>query len=435
MRILEKQRIFNQIDFLFFGLFFISFFHSVLCTLFYISLLYYYRFGIKGCIKVLILSTIRGVLNPALASVALGANLKLLIILVTSVLIIIYAKPKEKERRKLNNVINVVVLYCIFSAVSSFIFSSYPITAFFKIVSFVLPFIAVLKGIAVTYESYDWMEYFCGIFFTLFVVSFLLIPFDSFRIVNADFQGAFNHVNIFGILAALFIVVILESKIFFRGKRLRYIVILAVLYMIYLSASRTGFAVALLVLLMNFITSKKKVENKIVFLFFLFCALILLLIIVPDNMLQTIQKNVVEFIWKNNADSLWESREQLIEVAKQKYEAHPIFGSGFMIPYIEGKWDLGLYLGLQVEPGNIFWAVLGDTGIIGSILFTIFILTICLQGKLADIHMLIGVIGVNMGEMVFFSSNNISILLYFLIALYIFRKKEPLSPELNKRSL
>lgn len=426
---IEKQIIYNQIDLVFLGLFFISFFHSILCSLFYILLLYYYRFGIKGCIKVLILATTRGALNPALARVAAGANLKLAIILLTSVVIIAYAKPRAKELRKLNLVIGAILVYCLFAAVSSFIFSSYPTTAFFKIVSFAVPFIAILKGIACTYESYDWLEYFCGIFFTLFVISFLLIPFDSFRIVNDDFQGVFNHVNVFGILAALFIVAVLGSNFFSRKRKLRFVVILAVLYMIYLSASRTGLAVAVLVLITNFIMNKKKVGNKIVFLFCMFCAFILILIIVPDNILESIQQNITEFIWKNNSEDIWDSREQLIEIAKQKYEAHPLFGSGFMIPYIPQECNLGLYLGLQVEPGNIFWSVLGDTGIIGGILFVFVILTISLQGKLSDMYMLIGVIGINMGEMVFFSSNNISIILYFLIALYIFQRKKNINAE------
>ncbi len=422
MEKIEKQVIFSQIDFIFLGFFFISFFHSILCTLFYVSLLYYYRYGIKGCIKVLILATTRGVLNPALARAAAGANLKLLIILLTSVIIIAYAKPKAKELKKLNRIIWAIFIYCLFAAVSSFLFSSYPITAFFKIVSFAVPFIAILKGIAFTYESYDWIEYFCGIFLILFVISFLLIPFDSFRIVNADFQGVFNHVNIFGILAALFIIAIFQSNIFVGKRKFRFIIILAVLYMIYLSASRTGMAIALLVLITNFIMNKRKVGNKVVFLFYMLCIIFLIYIFLPDNILHSIQQNITEFIWKNNSDNLWDSREQLIEIAKQKYEAHPLFGSGFMIPYIPGEWNLGLYLGLQVEPGNIFWSVLGDTGIIGCILFIVLLLTICLQGKLSDIYIMVGTIGINMGEMDLFSSNNISVILYFLMALYIFRR-------------
>ena len=42
------------------------------------------------------------------------------------------------------------------------------------------------------------------------------------------------------------------------------------------------------------------------------------------------------------------------------------------------------------------------------------------KGNFENIYLLIAALMINMGEMVFFSSNNYAILLYFLIALYLF---------------
>ena len=64
--------------------------------------------------------------------------------------------------------------------------------------------------------------------------------------------------------------------------------------------------------------------------------------------------------------------------------------------------------------------LLGDTGIVGASFFGILVFAIFKNGTWSRLHLLVGAFIVNMGEMVFFSSNNMSILIYFLIAVYLF---------------
>lgn len=420
---LKRDRVYENVDIIFIGLFFISFLNSLSGILFYILLLYYLKSGIKGCIKILILATTRGILNPALASDTNGTNIKLAVILLASLYIVIYAKPELKDVKKINITFFTLFLFCVYTIISSLFFSSYPTTATFKVISFALPFMAILKGISATYDRYDWKKYFGSFYLILFIISIFLIPFDRFRVVNDDFQGIFNHVNVFGIVSALFLAVIIDADFMFKLKGIKTIIIGLILFMIYLSASRTGLFISILVILAYFVFSKRTVGTKIFYLLCFIGLTVIILAFVPNNQIHDIQSAIHDFIWKNNAENILDSRLELIEAAKQKYENNPLFGSGFMVPYKDGIYNVSLQFGLIVEPGNIFWAILGDTGLIGAFLFILFILSILFQGSLKNIYLIIGAFGVNFGEMVFFSSNNMSIIIYLLIALYLFDNK------------
>ena len=99
---IKRNRVYEKVDIIFIGLFFVSFLNSLSGFLFYILLLYYFKYGIRGCIKILILATTRGILNPALASDTNSTNIKLAVILLASLFIVIYAKPELNNIKKIN---------------------------------------------------------------------------------------------------------------------------------------------------------------------------------------------------------------------------------------------------------------------------------------------------------------------------------------------
>lgn len=107
------------------------------------------------------------------------------------------------------------------------------------------------------------------------------------------------------------------------------------------------------------------------------------------------------------------------KMQEEKYNNNKLIGSGFMMPYISNYSSLGLEMSLNVEPGNLIWCLRGDVGIIGTIVFVLFLVSILLFGNFKYLSLLISSIGVCMGEMVFFSVNSIGILLYVLIAIYL----------------
>lgn len=421
---------FKKIDKFFLILFFLSFFHPILGLLFNIVLIYYWKWGVEGCLKSLLFLTIRGILNPALAAVASVQSIRWLIFLGASILILLYGKIDEKDNK--HNKYNLIVLSVSgFSCIViylGFVTSSYPITAMFKAISFAIVFCAVMKGIAVTIEEVDWSMFFVSFFSILYLINIFLIPFQQFRIVNDNFQGVFNHVNLFGIVSALFFAMLQKSKFYKEHKVMKCLMSIAIFVMVYLSASRTGLLSLIIIFLLYFYSNGSRRFFKTI-LALSICTIIL--IFIPEKAEQSLVKNIHEFVYKNDAENIMDSRLDIMENYKIKYELEPLAGTGLMVPYDSEIRDYSLKFDLSVEPGNLIWTLVGDTGIIGTIAFGMFFLTLLCSGKIKNMYILFGAFIVCMGEMVFFSVNNMAVIIYFLIAIYVFdyEKKDNIKVE------
>lgn len=403
-------------------LFLISLIVAPFGIVFHIGLLYLvYKQKVIGSIKYLILVTLRGVLF-----ISVGASsVKLLIILVLS-LYIIFKTFSIVKKSNIKLVVYSILLFSVYTLLASFISGSYPIISAFKVISFTFTFIAVIQGVLCTKNRIDWLEYLYKWLTALMVVSFFLIPFKQFRFVNSNFQGIYNHVNMMGMMGSIYIVILLSKKekllsIKIDDKSINILIILT-LYMQFLSASRTGLVTSLGCILIHFflnITVKKIIVAFIPIV--IFCGIYYF----NSNIRDEIDNMVIEYIYKsklnnitNNIDIL-ASRRNLQENSILKYNNNKLFGSGFMTQYERNIQSYTLDLDLFYEPGNLIWMLIGDTGIIGVILFFITIFIIMSLGNLKAIPMLIACLGICMGEMVFFSVNNNAIILYVVFALYI----------------
>jgi len=419
-RNIYEYPIFWRVDIVFIFLFFLSFANSVFSTVFMLLLLYYWRYGVEGCIKALVLLTTRGIISPAVASGSGITTVKWAVLLGTSLWILMNAHNSMENKRKINCVMLSLMIFAGIVALSSMIQSSYPVTSLFKMISFALPFSAIIIGIEATHMECRWIDYFAAFFLLLFGISAVLIPFGHFRVTNEDFQGVFNHVNMLGIISAVFIAAFLQSSLFRERKIIRTGIVVAVLVMEYLSMSRTGMFSAVTVLITYYFTNAQPFSRKAAKLLFALLIILALYFIIGSAMQVSILDKAYDFIWKNSKDSIFDSRMEILTQAQQRFQTHKLLGSGFMVPFYEGIKDYSLKFDLIVEPSNLLWMLLSDTGIVGIILFGVLFFNIVVHGKWKRIHLLVGVFMVNMGEMVFFSSNNMSILLYFLIAVYMF---------------
>lgn len=419
------REIYSQLDMIFILLFFLSFFHSILGLVFYLSLFYYWKYGVPGGIRVLFFITTRSIMSTAVAAIPGGGNmLKWFLLLGSSIWILLNVKNRNYNRRKGDGVILWLILFIVVEALSTIETSSYPVTSIFKLISFGLPLIAIVIGVALTNKKYRWTEYIVVFYTILFCINFVLIPFGKFRIVNNNFQGVFNHVNMLGIISVIYIALLLNSKFFAERKRIRLLMLCLTFIMIFLSMSRTGMFSAIMVVLVYIIFNAKKHLKGIIVSGIGAFILVMIVSFTNSPLLENIKNTAEEFIWKNSEESIWDSRKELIEEAQERFETHKFLGSGFMVPYEKNVVDYHLNFDLIVEPGNILWMLLGDTGIVGITLFGIFIVKIALSGTRRKLFLLVAALIVNMGEMVFFSSNNMSILLYLLIAIYIFDREE-----------
>ena len=412
---IEQKAVLQKVDVVFLFLFVVSFFSGILATIYMLLLLYYNKYGIVGSLKVLILLTVRGLLSAAVASV-LDPNIKWIVLLSTSLWIVLQAKPIASLAGKINRVIVLVGLFAILVGIVSFFVSSYPITSLFKMISFVLPFIAVIKGLSTVDNRGEIINFVTLLLSGLFVISLFLLPFAYFRTINDDFQGVFNHVNMCGIMSAVYISFVLVSSCF-KKSIIKVILVILALVLCYFSASRTGMFSCIIILITYLVVSAQTFTQKIITIILGALAIWIFVLYFGKG---TLEKGVTEFLWKNSNDSIFDSRLGIIEEARERFQKNKAFGTGFMVPYKEGLKNYELRFDLIVEPGNLVYMLLGDTGILGLTIFSTFALVMLLNGKISRLYLFVGAFVINFGEMVFFSSNNMSVLLYLLLAIYLF---------------
>ena len=405
-------------------LFLLSLLNPIFGVVFYIGAIrLVYNSGMVGIIKYIIFVTMRDLLSLKIAVSLSSLNTFKLFIFILLALYCIYISLMDKCIKKNLNVILSCIFFCILAALFSFCTGSYPITSIFKCISFGIVFCALIIGIVQTKDTMDWCKYLITVLTPFFIISFLVIPFPSFRIINDNFQGIFNHVNMCGIMCTIYITFLLFNKIKNNKEMItKIILIIMTLFMQYLTFSRTGMLVSIIVIFINFVFNRHSMVTYLLIASFMFgCYIVYNL---NDDIKSLVNTTVVDYIYKGNQEDIFASRRILQKEAENKYSENPFIGSGFMTPYIRDYVDYSLNTSLNVEPGSIIWTLFGDVGIFGTIAFIIFVCSIVISGRLKNIFLILCVFGICSGEMVFFSINNgISIFLYLLLASYISYKK------------
>lgn len=411
-------------DVLTLSIFFFSFFNSFSLLISFMLLFSLFFEKEIGAIKILNLITFRTVINPGLAiDLSNFEIIKWITILSASCyLVFSFFKLGNLQRRELTPVLIFISLFYVYTIISSFIFSSLPTVALFKISSYVIPFFAIIIGIYLTREKMDWMQWLFKAFFLVFFISIFLIPFPIGYLRNSvGFQGILNHPNLFGIVMVLFFSLtitkytnkMIPKKIYF------YLLELSIIFLIFLSKSRTSFLSVIIILILFFILdSKKNILYKYLFSLFLFL-IFLIYIIMDPTPLESLQS----FLYKGQENgNIFFSREQQAAGIIGNFMKNPFFGTGFGVPVTNYR-SFSFSFDAVVEPGNLIFAVLSYGGIFGLGFFFMYMLKIILfnlKNLRKQIYLPLAAVLISMGEMVFFSTNNIGILLYMLIAIYMF---------------
>ncbi|WP_278627198.1 hypothetical protein [Thomasclavelia cocleata] len=389
----------------------------------YMGLLYLtYKEKIMGAIKSLIIITFRGILSTAVAVYAGSYDtMKLFVIFILSLYILYKSFDVNKKVNRITVIVFSIFIFCIYIIIASFISGSYPVTSFFKIVSFFITFVAVIEGIYITKEKIDWLEYLCKWLTILMITSFFLLPFDSFKTINNNFQGVFNHVNVLGVIGALYISLLLvkNESIVVKNKLAKKVLIIMTLIMQYYTLSRTGLIISCICLFVNFITNTSIKKIIYISVIFLSCFIVYT---TNDTINTQINNELISFIYKGNQSNILASRRDIQKDSQLKYENNELLGSGFMLPFEKNVRDYSLNLGKNYEPSNLIWMLIGDTGQIGVLLFLVFTFLLIINGQIKYIILVISSFGICMGEMVFFSVNNFSIIIYTILSIYLIKK-------------
>lgn len=400
----------------------ISFVHSIGLLLFLILILSLLLQREVGAIKILNLIILRTIINPGVAvGISQFQILKWIILFSCAIyLILSYFKMNKVQKNKLNNIIILVAIFAIYNIIVSFIFSSLPIVATFKVFSYSIIFLGILIGVIYTEQKITWINWMITLLSLIIIPSivFIVIPVGYF-INGHAFQGITDQPNMFGIVAALFLALLFTNKQIGKNtisnKFYFFALFFVSFYMIILSESRTGFISSFVLIFMYLLFSKIKWIFK--YLFVYITTIILILVPIFRNHLFSFFS---DFLYKGGQDILF-SRAGQVEGLLYNFLSNPWFGRGFQVPVLPYKsFEFGF--NYFVEPGNLVLAVLSNSGIIGFILFIFYMGYILLKGikQFGNVGFLfISVIFICMGEMVFFSSNSIGIWCYMFFALYI----------------
>jgi hypothetical protein len=381
-----------------------------------------------GAIKILNILTLRSIVNPGVAvSIAQFENLKWIILFGCSFyLLTFYFKLVKKQKHKIKNIILIVALFTIYNIFTALIYSSLPIVAISKLLSYVVIFLAIIIGIGYTYSKIDWIKWMFIMFQLLMVVSVFLVSTPVGYLRNGrGFQGMINHPNLFAIVCVLFFAVTIAYNLS-RGsysKIYTLFVVTITFYMVIISQSRTAFVSILIILLIYFIFAKTNRIIRVVRVCTL--SIFITLVLFIENRLSLI---VINFLYKGQVrGNLLYSRENQIDGLMQNFFSNPWFGTGFAVPVLPIR-SFDFSSAFVVEPGNLFLAVLSYSGIVGFIIFSTYIIKIFLVNKVNFSrvgYLPISTLLISMGEMTFFSSNNIGIWCYTFLAIYIWTNAFP----------
>lgn len=369
------------------------------------------QYGKAGAVEFFIFLQLRSLLSTGIAVGFDGilASIKWGIVFLLSVYLLLgYRKMKNAE---ISNVIFWVVILSVVSIISAWMTSSYPVTASFKVLSYAIPFTAILKGVSET-EDCAWIKKITQSLGILVLGSAVLLNSSIGYLRNGrSFQGVFNHPNVYGVMLSIFV-----AGYLYQQKRLSVKAILVIgasLFLLYQTGSRTGMISVMVTIVVFLATQDLYPATK---------ALSAILVVVVTGLVLSLDGSlsdaIMNYLYKGNSDNIFASRTDQIANNMSRFLKSPILGTGFNVPYVEGVRTYAFSFDLITENGNLFMAILGDIGVIGMFLFLITYGKIFLLGKGTISTIFLAPFLVCMGEMAFFSTNNFGIILYLYFAIY-----------------
>ena len=403
-------------EYIYIIIFLISCLNSYLIYIFLILIFFKIREGGQGFLKICLLYTLRqSIVLPGLAIMTgTQSNLKQILILGAALWILgTYIKRKEG---KIPVICLPVAAFGISALISTVFFGSFPVAGAIKVINFVIVLVAIIVATIESIEYFDIEQYMFYAMSFVMMISVCVIPYRG-AYVNGSagmlFQGVWNHPNDFGVICAIYLAMLLVHYDKIKGKQL--VQISLVFIMIYLSKARGAMIAALIILLIYFIVCGNK-YNRIILISVITLS-IFVIYITP------IKDDIGAFFFKGtqNSNSLTEafsSRDEVIEVAKNRFLSNPMFGRGLLIPYASGERSLSFSV-KGIEPGNIFLELLGGTGGIGCISFFYLILKIFRQSREKYKIYPVVIVAASISEVSFFSVNNYGAIYYMLLALAI----------------
>lgn len=260
------------------------------------------------------------------------------------------------------------------------------------------------------------------------LLSMFTIPFHSISYARdgLGFQGILNHPQSFAVYVSA-----LMAYCFFEYKaKVRFLICLLVLFLLYLTRARTGFLVLFSIIIPYFVVPgwyvltfrwSKFFQNIRVF----FKSVLLLVIFAVSVFLYLGSEKIQTFLFKAEentsfSEALEDSRGFIISQQWENFRENKVFGIGFGIANSETHaQEIETFNGIPVsastEKANLVLAVIEETGILGGLFFFPFLIIISLQMK-DESQFWIAILLSNLSEVTFFSIGSFGLLAAILIS-------------------
>lgn len=414
--------------------FVLSIFHNIFLLMFLLYLCWIATQSIENSIKSLILIAIRTILNPKLAvPIASFQMLKWIIIFGIVTLILIRANRRTLHTQnldKVKTVMSAVWVFAFFVFIISFINSSYPVISVFKVFSFVYVFSGIIVGVCLTSGKIYWSRWIYKYMSIVMWSSLLLALFPQGYYLHTNFlQGATDQSNMLGIISALYVSLTTYLLVEEKRKKEKIISLIIGIACCWMSNSRTGMLSIVIILTIWFFVVQIKRGTKIKIFLGLVCVTGALFLWTPAR--QTVLSEISDFIYKSDnvtellpTSQIFASREGQKQAFLNKFNNNILYGSGFQTPFEPNVQSWEFRFDLIVEPGNIAYALLGDLGIVGFFLFSMYMVSMMINVRnRAGFLVLLAPLAISLGEMVFFSVNNFAAILYVLMGIALFEDR------------
>ena len=239
------------------------------------------------------------------------------------------------------------------------------------------------------------------------------------------FNGPLYHSNALGPFAVTLVAFLTSASLYGKYKNRWICLVLAIflIYFITLTRSRTAVFSLIIGLLLGYtcsLTAVRKLgtrlrRNMSAGSLFGYATALLMVLVVGDTLTSgRIYRAVVSFTNKGGDENsgidlkqVMQSRESLINQSWELFKSHPLTGIGFQVSYDEEFRRKATLLSAPVEKGFLPTAVLEETGIFGTLCFTIFIVSflgyLIGQRNIPATTVFLVVLFTNMGEVQFFA--------------------------------
>ena len=378
---------------------------------------------IERRIVALFLIFLRGVLSTGVACSTSGSStLKLLIVLAISISIIydclIEFKRSGNEPKFIRQFLSFSAALSVYMIIESLFFSGYPLVSVLKWVMYVIPFCACVLGCYRIRFVFDLVRLMTVAMCVCLIVGLPLIasPLGYLRNGHA-FQGVFNHPNVYGVLIVAFVALVLTRNLTGRGNKFELLLIPFSIWLETLSESRTGM-IGIAGCLLVYMLSLRRLSKPVIVTICIALSLTLVAVLfaVNNGLVSNIADYWLSFFSKGRSGINVDSRTSQIVSSLSSFNASPLVGTGFMVPF-DGLVEKHMIISMDlvVEPGNIFLSILGYCGLLGSLLMALYYgwLIVACEGKYRCL--MLAPFLISLGEMTFFSTNNCGLFCYLMM--------------------